>query len=103
MNNLKGKRLLVQGAGRGNLGIMKSAISHDVYTVVTGLGGDYPCTSLADINCIANITNPEEVLKVAQEQKVDGAVICCSDTGLKAIVRVNLTMVAKSPAASEKA
>ena len=89
MDSLKGKRLLVQGAGRGNLGIMKSAISHGVYTVVTGLGGDYPCTSLADMNCFANITNPDEVLKVAQEQKVDGAVICCSDTGLKAIGRVN--------------
>lgn len=89
MESLKGKRLLVQGAGRGNLGIMKSAINHGVYTVVTGLGGDYPCTPLADIICIANITNPEEVLKVAQEQKVDGAVICCSDTGLKAIGRVN--------------
>lgn len=89
MESLKGKRLLVQGAGRGNLGIMKSAINHGVYTVVTGLGGDYPCTPLADITCIANITNPEEVLKVAQEQKVDGAVICCSDTGLKAIGRVN--------------
>lgn len=89
MNSLKGKRLLVQGAGRGNLGIMKSAINHEVYTVVTGLGGDYPCTALADINCYANITDPDAILKIAQEQKVDGAVICCSDTGLKAIGRVN--------------
>lgn len=89
MKSLKGKRLLVQGAGRGNLGIMKSAINHGVYTVVTGLGGDYPCTPLADINCYADITSPEEILKVAQEYKVDGAVICCSDTGLKAIGRVN--------------
>lgn len=89
MKSLKGKRLLVQGAGRGNLGIMKSAINHEVYTVVTGLGGDYPCTPFADINCYANITDPDAVLKIAQEQKVNGAVICCSDTGLKAIGRVN--------------
>lgn len=89
MKNLKGKRLLVQGAGRGNLGIMKSAKRHGVYTIVTGLGGIYPCTPLADINCYADISNAEEVLKVAKEHNVDGAVICCSDTGLKAIGRVN--------------
>lgn len=89
---LKGKKLLVQGAGRGNLGIVKSAQKYGVFTLVTGMGGDYPCTSLADINCYADIANPDAVLKVAQEHKVDGAVICCSDTGLKAIGRVNDVM-----------
>ena len=92
MNVLNGKRLLVQGAGRGNLGIVQSAKKHGVYTIITGLGGDYPCTPLADINCYANIADPEAVLKVAQEQNVDGAVICCSDTGLKAIGRINDVM-----------
>lgn len=92
MNVLKGKRLLVQGAGRGNLGIVQSAKKYGVYTVITGLGGDYPCTPLADINCYANIADPDAILKVAQEQKVDGAVICCSDTGLKAIGRINDVM-----------
>lgn len=92
MNILEGKRLLVQGAGRGNLGIVQSAKKYGVYTAITGMGGDYPCTPLADVNCYANIADPDAVLKVAQEQKVDGAVICCSDTGLKAIGRVNDVM-----------
>lgn len=92
MNILEGKRLLVQGAGRGNLGIVQSAKKYGVFTAITGMGGDYPCTPLADVNCYANIADPDAVLKVAQEQKVDGAVICCSDTGLKAIGRVNDVM-----------
>lgn len=92
MSILKGKRLLVQGAGRGNLGIVQSAKKYGVFTAITGMGGDYPCTPLADVNCYANIADPDAVLKVAQEQKVDGAVICCSDTGLKAIGRVNDVM-----------
>lgn len=92
MNTLRGKRLLVQGAGRGNLGIVQTAKEHGVYTVVTGMGSDYPCMPLADVNCYANITDPDAVLQVAQEQNVNGAVICCSDTGLKAIGRINDVM-----------
>lgn len=82
----------MQGAGRGNLGIVLSAKRYGVFTAITGMGGDYPCTPLADVNCYANIADPDAVLKVAQEQRVDGAVICCSDTGLKAIGRVNDVM-----------
>lgn len=82
-------KILVQGAGRGNLGLIKTAIAHDVFTIVTGMGGDYPCTPLADVNCYADISDPEAVLKVAKEQKVDGAIICCSDTGLRAVGRCN--------------
>ena len=92
IDTLKGKKLLIQGAGRGNLGLIKAAIAHNIYTVVTGMGGDYPCTPLADLNCFADISDPEAVLKVAQEQKVDGAIICCSDTGLRAIGRCNDVM-----------
>lgn len=91
-NNLKGKKLLVQGAGRGNLGLVKVAKEHGVYTIVTGLGGDYPCNHYVDKICYADISNPDDVLKVAQEEKVDGAIICCSDTGLKSIGRCNDVM-----------
>lgn len=88
-NMLKNKKLLIQGAGRGNLGFIKTAKQHGVYTVVTGLGGDYPCNPFVDKFCYADISNPDAVLKVAQEENVDGAIICCSDTGLKAIGRCN--------------
>lgn len=89
MNRLKGKRLLIQGAGRGNLGLVKTAKTHEVYTIATGLGGDYPCNPYVNKLCYADISNPEAVLKVAQDERIDGAIICCSDTGLKAIGRCN--------------
>lgn len=87
--DIRGKKLLIQGAGRGNLGLIKTAKKHGVYTVVTGLGGEYPCNKYADILCHADISDPDAILKVAKEQKVDGAIICCSDTGLRAIGRCN--------------
>ena len=89
MIDIKGKKILIQGAGRGNLGFIKTAKKHGVYTIVTGLGGDYPCNPYADLLCQADISDPDAILNVAQEHNVDGAVICCSDTGLRAIGRCN--------------
>jgi len=86
---MKAKKLLLQGAGRGNLGIAKVAKENGVYVIITGLGGVYPCNSYADKFCIVDIKNADAVLKVAQAEKIDGAIICCSDTGLKAIGRCN--------------
>lgn len=79
---LRGKRLLVQGAGRGNLGLVKAAKRNGVYVVMTGLGGDYPCNPYADKFCYGDISNPDAILKIAKAERVDGVAICCSDTGL---------------------
>jgi len=89
IDNLRGKRLLLQGASRGNLGFVKTAKQHGVNIIMTGLGGDFPCNPYADKFCKADISDPDAVLKVAQEEKVDGAIICCSDTGLQAVGRCN--------------
>ena len=87
--DLKGKRLLVQGASRGNLGLVKAAKEEGVFIVMTGLGGDFPCNPYADKFCYADISDPDAVLKVALEEKIEGAVICCSDTGLRGVGRCN--------------
>lgn len=85
----KDKRILLQGASRGNLGFVKTAKQHGVYVVMTGLGGDFPCNPYADKFCKADISDPDAVLMVAKEEKVDGTIICCSDTGLQAVGRCN--------------
>lgn len=89
---LKGKKILVQGAGRGNLGLVKAAKRNGVEIVLTGMGGDYPCNSYADKFCYGDISNPDVISRIAKEEKVDGAIICCSDTGLLAIGRCNDTL-----------
>lgn len=87
--NYQGKKVLVQGASRGNLGFVKTAKEHGVYLIMTGLGGDFPCNPYADKFCYADISDPDAVLKVAQDNCVDGVIICCSDTGLQAVGRCN--------------
>ena len=87
--NLKGKNLLIQGAGRGHLGLIQTCKRLGVKTVVTGLRGNYPCITLADKFIECDIRNKEGILKVSRQEKVDGIIICCSDTGLECVGYVN--------------
>lgn len=85
---MRGKRLLVNGAGRGNLGIMKAAKDLGVYTIVTGLAG--PCKELANKTYPdVHPGHPDEVLKVAELEHIDGAAITCNDMGLESVGRCN--------------
>lgn len=86
-NNIRGKKLLIQGAGRGNLGLLKVAKLNGVYTIVTSMKGDYPCIPLADTVCFTDITDTDAILQVARAKNVDGVAICCIDTGLKGVGR----------------
>ncbi|MBO6253981.1 MAG: ATP-grasp domain-containing protein [Bacteroidaceae bacterium] len=82
------KKLLINGAGRGNLGLMKAAKEMGVYTIVTGLEG--PCKELADKTYPeVHPGHPDEVLEVAQQEKIDGAAITCNDMGLESVGRCN--------------
>ena len=86
--DLKGKKLLIQGAGRGHLGLIEAAKRLGVFTIVTGLSDKYPCVPLADKVCYADITDKEKVLDIAKQEKIDGILICCSDTGLSTVGHV---------------
>ena len=82
------KRLLINGAGRGNLGLIKSAKNMGVYTIVTGMAG--PCHAFADKSYPeVHPGHPDEVLEVAQQEKIDGAAITCNDMGLESVGRCN--------------
>jgi len=82
------KKLLINGAGRGNLGLMKAAKEMGVYTIVTGLEG--PCKELANKTYPeVHPGHPDEVLEVAQKEMIDGAAITCNDMGLESVGRCN--------------
>lgn len=87
--NLKGKKLLLQGAGRGHLGLIQTCKRLGVYTIVTGLKGNYPCINLADEFVECDIRDKNGVLDIARQKKIDGIIICCSDTGLECVGYVN--------------
>lgn len=80
------KKLLINGAGRGNFGLIKAAKKLGAYTVVTGQAG--PCLALADKTYPdVHPGHPDEVLAVAQAEQVDGVAITCNDMGLESVGR----------------
>ena len=82
------KRLLINGAGRGNLGLIKAAKDMGIYTIVTGQAG--PCLALADKTYPdVHPGHPDEVLAVAQAENINGVAITCNDMGLESVGRCN--------------
>lgn len=83
------KRLLILGAGRGQLGLYKAAKDLG-YVVIAGTlpGAHKPTLNLADETCYMDIANPEEVLDKARDLNLDGVATCCLDTGIGSLGRV---------------
>lgn len=93
------KRLLILGAGRGQIGLYKAAKELDIHTIAGTLpDNDPPCIALADEVCYMNIADPEEVLNKAKGLDLDGAATCCFDTPMTSLGKVcdNLNLIGVS-------
>lgn len=87
--NVKGKRLLVVGAGRGQIGLYKAAKEMGVHTIAgTMPDNNPPGIKFADEVCYMNIAKPDEVLEKAKTLNIDGLATSCLDTGVPAIGKV---------------
>ena len=83
---VEGKRLLVLGAGRGQIGLYKAAKEMGITTIAgTMPDNNPPGIPLADEVCFMNIADPDEVAKKAAKLKLDGVATCCLDTGISAL------------------
>jgi len=82
--NIK-KKLMLLGAGRGHLGVVRTAKELGINIVVVTMEGDYPCLDYADKICYGDISKPDVVLEIARKENIDGILICCSDTGLRSV------------------
>ncbi|MDU5086292.1 MAG: ATP-grasp domain-containing protein [Anaerococcus vaginalis] len=85
----KNKKLLILGAGRGQLGLYKAAKELGIYTIAGTMPKAHkPCLELADEICHMDISNPDEVEQKAKDLKLDGAATCCLDTGIVSLARL---------------
>ncbi|WP_048826729.1 ATP-grasp domain-containing protein [Bacillus sp. B-jedd] len=82
----KSKRLLIIGAGRGQVGLIKTAKEMGITAIVgTTPYNNPPGIKLADEICEMDISNQDEVLSKAKDLKLDGIATSCSDLGLTAL------------------
>lgn len=79
------KRLLVLGAGRGQVALIKTAKEMGVYVICASHSLNYPGVKFADEVCLVDISNPESVLFKTKDLSIDGCVTACIDTGLNSI------------------
>ncbi len=101
--NVQGKRLLIVGAGRGQVGLYKAAKEMGIHTIAgTMPDNNPPGIKLANEVCYMNIANPDEVLEKAKTLNLDGIATCCLDTGVPALGKVcdelNLTGLTENAA-----
>lgn len=83
------KRLLILGAGRGQIGLYKAAKEMGITTIAGTMRGDnLPCLAFADEVCDMNIANPDEAAEKASELNIDGVATCCLDTGIHALGKI---------------
>lgn len=79
------KKIMILGAGRGQVGLIRSAKKLGYETIVASIKGNYPGFALADKICYVDISSPEAVLNAAKEYNIDGIATSCLDTGIAAL------------------
>ena len=82
------KKLLILGAGRYQVPLIKMAKEMGLYTITCSIDGDYPGFKLADKVYYENITDAEAVLKVAQTEHIDAIATTGSDVGIPTLGKV---------------
>lgn len=83
------KRMLILGAGRGQIGLYNAAKEMGITTIAgTMPDNNPPCIPIADEVCYMNIANPDEVAEKAKGLNIDGVATCCMDTGIAALGKV---------------
>lgn len=78
-------RILVLGAGRGQVDLIKTAkrMGHEV--LVATHADHYPGVMLADKVCHVNIASAQDVVQVAMQEQIEAIVTACLDTGIEAL------------------
>ena len=67
-------KVLVIGAGIGQVPISLLAKKRGCYLIVVTIPGNYPCIEIADKVYYINIYDREEILRVAREENIDAVI-----------------------------
>ncbi len=77
------KKILILGAGIYQVPLIKKAKEMGLYTIVASIPGNYPGFAYADKVIYEDTVAADAILKIAQEEKVDG--ICTTGTDVAVI------------------
>lgn len=86
------KKLLILGAGVYQVPLIITAKKMGIYTIVVSYRGDYPGFSIADKVYYTDTTDTDEVLTIAQKEKIDGITTAGSDVAMLSVGKVVSSM-----------
>ncbi len=78
-------RILILGAGRGQIELIKAVKQYGHTAIVATIPGDYPGLGFADEVVYADISNPEQVDRVVIDQGIEAVCTCCFDTAMASL------------------
>lgn len=86
---MKQKRLLVLAAGRLQLPVITKAKELGYYVIAADGDKDAIGFKSADKAICVNITDPEEMLRIAIQEKIDGVIHPCSEVSMSVMGKIN--------------
>ncbi|MEE1155088.1 MAG: ATP-grasp domain-containing protein [Acutalibacteraceae bacterium] len=82
------KKIIILGAGIYQVPLIKQAKKLGVYTIVVSIKGNYPGFKYADKVYYENTTDYNAILKIAEDENVDGIVTAGTDVAVITIGKV---------------
>lgn len=79
------KRIMVLGAGRGQVNLIKAVKNYGHQAVVASIEGDYPGFAFADEKVYIDITDKHAVSRAVHDFNIDGVVTACLNTGIESL------------------
>lgn len=80
-----GRKVMILGASRGQLGLYEAAARMGIATIAAGVRGNYPGLSLADEIVYIDIEDESQVVEAAGKYGADAIATSCHDIGLKSL------------------
>lgn len=82
------KKVMLLGAGNGQMPFLKICKEKGYYVIVVSIDGDYPCFKEADKTYHIDTRNKEEILKAAQQERIDAIITDQTDVSVPAVAYV---------------
>lgn len=82
------KKILILGAGIYQVPLIKTAKKLGIYTIVASIDGNYPGFAYADKVYYENTVDYDAILKIAQNENIDGIVTAGTDVAVITIGKV---------------
>ena len=82
------KKLMILGAGSGQIDIISKARARGLYVIVVSPYGDYPGLKIADCTYDLDVRDEGAILAVAMKEKIDGIITDQTDMAMRTVAYV---------------